>query len=71
MIKAERLVLPAARPGNEPPLGSLSLNQAAAALVALVNGAEQIPTIADLRCLVRRGLRARRNAAKGGRRYAV
>jgi hypothetical protein len=67
MIKAERLVLPAAGPGK--PRGSLSLNQAAAALVALLNGAGHIPTISDLRSMVRRGLRARRNAAKGGRRH--
>ena len=69
MAKAERLVLPAAGPSNDPPLGSLSLNQAAAAIVALVSGAEQVPAIAQLRSMVRRGLRARRIAAKGGRNH--
>jgi hypothetical protein len=68
MAKAERLVLPAAGPGNEP-LGRLSLNEAAAALVALINGAEQIPAIDQLRSMVRRGLRARRNATEGGRHH--
>jgi hypothetical protein len=69
MIKAGSLVPPAAASCNETPTEHLSLNQTACALVALLNGAEQIPTIADLRSRVRRGLRARRNAAKGGRRH--
>jgi hypothetical protein len=68
MAKAERLVLPPSGPGNER-LGRLSLNQAAAALVALINGAEQIPAIAQLRSVVRRAARARIIAAKGGRRH--
>lgn len=70
MIKAERLVLPASGSGNEP-LSRLSLNQAAAALVALINGAEQIPAIDQLRAVVRRACRARIISAKGGRRHAV
>jgi hypothetical protein len=69
MAKAERFVLPPAGPGNEPPLRSLSLNQAAAALVALINGAEQIPAIGQLRSVVRRACRARIISAKGGRRH--
>ena len=42
MAKAERLVLPG-RTRNESLPGCL--NEAAAALVALLNGAEQIPTV--------------------------
>jgi hypothetical protein len=68
MAKAVRLVLPATGPGNEP-LGRLSLNQAAAALEALINGAEQIPAIRQLRSVVRRACRARIISAKGGRRH--
>jgi hypothetical protein len=69
MAKADRLVLPATGSSNERPFGSLSLNQAAAALMAMLNGAEQIPAIDQLRSMVRRGLRARRIAAKGGRHH--
>jgi hypothetical protein len=69
MIKAASLVPPAASRCNETPAERLSLNQTACALVALLNGAERVPTIADLRSMVRRGLRARRNAAKGGRHH--
>jgi hypothetical protein len=69
MAKAERLVLPASIPSNDTPPVSLSLNQTVAALKALLNGAEQIPALAQLRSMVRRGLRARRIAAKGGRRH--
>jgi hypothetical protein len=69
MIKAESFVQPATEPRNKPMLGSLSLNQAAAALVALVSGADRMPTMGQLRCIVRRSLRARRNAARGGRRH--
>jgi hypothetical protein len=68
MTKAERLVLPASGPSNEP-VRRLSLNQAAAALVALVNGAEQVPAIRQLRAVVRRACRARIISAKGGRRH--
>jgi hypothetical protein len=68
MAKAERLVLPAPGTGNEP-LGRLSLNQAAAALVALINGAERTPAIRQLRSVVRRACRARIISAKGGRRH--
>jgi hypothetical protein len=68
MAKAERLVLPPAGPSNEP-LARLSLNQAAAALVALINGAEQIPAVRQLRTVVRRACRARIISAKGGRRH--
>jgi hypothetical protein len=69
MAKADRLVLPPSGSSNERPFGSLSLNQAAAALVAMLNGAEQIPAIEQLRSMVRRGLRARRNATEGGRHH--
>jgi hypothetical protein len=68
MAKAERLVLPASGPSNEP-LDRLSLNQAAAALVAMINGAEQIPAVRQLRAVVRRACRARIISAKGGRRH--
>jgi len=68
MAKAERFVLPTPGPGNEP-LTSLSLNQAAAALVALINGAKQIPAVRQLRSVVRRACRARIISAKGGRRH--
>jgi hypothetical protein len=68
MAKAERLVLPATGPGNEP-LRRLSLNQAAAALVALINGAERIPAVRQLRSVVRRACRARIISARGGRRH--
>ena len=68
MAKAERLVLPAPGPSNEP-LGRLSLNQAAAALVALVNGAERIPEVQQLRSVVRRACRAWIISARGGRRH--
>jgi hypothetical protein len=67
MIKAGSLVMPAAARCNETPSESLSLNQTACALVALLNGAEQIPAVRQLRSMVRRGLRAQRNAARGGR----
>jgi len=69
MAKAGRLVLSTSEPGNEPAVDRLSLNQTAAALTAMLKGAQQIPTIGDLRSMVRRGLRARRIAAKGGRRH--
>jgi len=68
MAKAEKLVLPATGPSNEP-LGRLSLNQAAAALVALINGAERIPAVRQLRSVVRGACRARIISAKGARRH--
>jgi len=68
MAKAERLVLPTPGPDNEL-LGRLSLNQAAAALVALIHGASQIPAIGQLRSVVRRARRARIILAKGGRNH--
>jgi hypothetical protein len=68
VAKAERLVLPTPGPGNEP-LGRLSLNQAAAALVALINGAEQVPAVRQLRAVVRRACRAQIISTKGGRRH--
>jgi hypothetical protein len=66
MAKAEGFVLPASGAGNDTPPVSLSLNQTAAALKALLNGAGQIPPIEQLRVMVRRGLRSRRNATEGG-----
>jgi hypothetical protein len=68
MAKAERLVPSMAGAGNER-LGRLSLNQAAAALVALINGAGQIPEVRQLRSVLRRACRARIISAKGGRRH--
>ena len=65
MAKAERFVMPGAQPAKNP---NLSLNQAATALVALLNGAQQIPAIGQLRAEVRRACRARINTAQGGRR---
>jgi hypothetical protein len=68
MAQAEKRLPPAAGTGNgEPPARRLSTNQAAAALVALINGAEQIPAIAQLRSVVRRACRARIISARGGR----
>ena len=49
MTKAAKRVFPEKRVGNGPPLVSLSLNQTAAALVALLNGADAIPEAAQLR----------------------
>ena len=69
MAQAERFLSSTAAAGNEPPIVRLSLNQTAAALKALLNGAEQIPAIEQLRSMVRRGLRSRRNATKGGRHH--
>jgi hypothetical protein len=69
MIKAGSLVTPTASRCNETPTEHLSLNQTACALVALLNGAEQIPAVRQLRSMVRRGLRARRSAVRGGRRH--
>ena len=63
MAKAERLVLPTSGRGNDTP--HLSLNQAAAALLALLNGAEQIPAIGQLRAVVRRACSARIISARG------
>ena len=53
MDKADRFVPPGAQARNGPP--PLSLNQAAAALVALLNGAEQMPS--DRATAVRRAPR--------------
>jgi hypothetical protein len=69
MARAASLITVPAAHCNETPTERLSLNQTACALVALLNGAEQIPAIEQLRSMVRRGLRARRNAAKGGRHH--
>jgi hypothetical protein len=69
MAKAAEHLPSAIRPGNGEPLGRLSLHQAAAALVALINGADQIPAIQQLRSIVRRACRARIISAKGGRHH--
>ena len=70
MAKAAERLPPATGPGNgEPPAGRLSAHEAAAALVAMLNGAQQIPTVGQLRSVVRRACRARLIAAKGGRRH--
>jgi hypothetical protein len=70
MAKAAKRLPPATGPGNgEPPAERLSTNQAAAALVALLNGAQQVPTVGQLRSVVRRACRARLISAKGGRRH--
>ena len=68
MAKADRPVSPTARGRNAAPT-QLTEHEAAAALVALLNGAEQVPPIAHLRSVVRRACRARLIAAKGGRRH--
>jgi hypothetical protein len=67
MGKAGRFVLPGAQRRNGPP--PLSLNQAAAALVAPLNGAQQVPSVEQLRSVVRRACRARIISAKGGRHH--
>ena len=67
MDKADRFVLPGAQARNGHP--PLSLNQAAAALVALLNGAQHVPSVKQLRSVVRRACRARIISAKGGRRH--
>ena len=69
MVKATESLSANVDPGNQVGPDRLSTHQTAAALVALLNGAGQIPTIGDLRSMVRRGLRARRIAARGGRRH--
>ena len=71
MAKAEISVLAESRSSNfvAPVPERLTTHQTAAALVALLNGAGQIPCISDLRSIVRRGLRASRIAAKGGHRH--
>jgi len=70
MAQAAKRLSPATGPGNEePPADRLSAHQAAAALVALLNGAEQIPTVGQLRSVVRRACRAQVISAKGGRRH--
>jgi hypothetical protein len=67
MDKAGRFVLPGAQPRNGYP--PLSLNQAAAALVALLNGAQEVPSVEQLRSFVRRACRARIISTKGRRRH--
>jgi hypothetical protein len=70
MAKAERFVPSSGEPGNELPTERLFLNQTAAALVALLNGAEQVPPIRQLRSMVRRNMaRAQRARATGGRHH--
>jgi hypothetical protein len=65
MAKATERLPPAAGQGNDPPV-RLSLNQAAAALVALLNGAEQVPPIGQLRRMVRQ---ATARSQTGGRHH--
>jgi hypothetical protein len=67
MGKAGRFVLPGAQRRNGP--SPLSLNQSAAALVAPLNGAQQVPSVEQLRSVVRRACRARIISAKGGRHH--
>jgi hypothetical protein len=66
MAKATQPVPPAARRRNATPSGE---HEAAAALVALLNGAEQIPAVAMLRSIVKRAARARVISLKGRRRH--
>ena len=68
MAKADRPVSPSARGRNATPTG-LTEHEAAAALVALLNGAEQIPAVAMLRAVVKRAARARVITLKGRRRH--
>jgi hypothetical protein len=68
MTKATRPVTPTARGRNVTPT-RLTEHEAAAALVALLNGAEQIPAVAMLRSIVKRAARARIISTKGRRRH--
>jgi hypothetical protein len=68
MVKASKALSPTARGRNAVPTG-LTEHEAAAALVALLNGAEQIPAVAMLRSIVKRAARARIISARGGRRH--
>ena len=68
MTKADRPVSPPARGRNETSI-RLTEHEAAAALVALLNGAQQVPGVTQLRSVVRRAARARIISAKGGRRH--
>jgi hypothetical protein len=71
MAQAAKRLPPASVSGNDaPPTDHLSLNQMAAALVALLNGADSIPPIGQLRSMVRRGMaRTQRARATGGRHH--
>ena len=68
MAKATGRLPTAKGVGNVRPSG-LTEHEAAAALVALLNGAEQIPAIGHLRSVVRRACRARIISARGGSRH--
>jgi hypothetical protein len=68
MAKADRPVPPTARGRNATPTG-LTEHEAAAALVALLNGAEQVPGVAQLRSVVKCARRARVISTKGRRRH--
>jgi hypothetical protein len=68
MAKADRPVSPTARGRNATPTG-LTEHEAAAALVALLNGAQQVPGVAQLRSIVKRASRARLISTKGRRHH--
>ena len=68
MAKADRPVSPSARWRNATPT-RLTEHEAAAALVALLNGAEQIPAVAMLRSIVKRAARAQIISLKGRRHH--
>jgi hypothetical protein len=68
MAKATGRLPTAKGVGNVRPSG-LTEHECAVALVALLNGAKQIPGIAELRAMVRRAVRARLIAPKGRRHH--
>jgi len=68
MAKATGRIPTAKGVGNVRPTG-LSEHEAAAALVALLNGAQQVPGVAQLRAVVRRAARAQLIVPKGRRRH--
>jgi hypothetical protein len=68
MAKADRPLSPTARGRNVTPT-RLTEHEAAVALVALLNGAQQIPAVAMLRSIVKRAAGARIISMKGRRRH--
>ena len=70
MAKATKRLPLATGRDNAPPVASLTPNQMAAALVALLNGAERVPPVGQLRAMVRQAnARSQRSTATGGRHH--
>jgi hypothetical protein len=69
MTKASKPVSPTAPERNALRPTGLTEHEAAVALVSLLNGAEQVPTIGQLRSVVRRAYCARIISAEGGRHH--